>query len=482
MDCANHVCVSSPSASGGGRGDATSEGVDCPHCHSVAYCSEQCRYVDWVKHDCANVVRVGARADTLFVPYHYEDTMTLTELGEPDMRSPLVQSYVAVHHGEDHTVVQTEVPALISADSETGWTAQFITPGRGVDPTQDETLARLSYEIRVSQPNEESPERDLLQQSFFGTFPRDTIYDGNDDPRVAALLGKKTKQETATATQKKPSFAKRFANAFGRAARRVISAADKIKSSVIFWPLISDATYTSQYDITGNLKIELFIGNGNNMHSVGNIRGGYDMSPTRLQSGVSATVKKAFELRLGGKASLRSTAGLRSMRAQAQGVIAVVTMEIEKKNKFVTVRDIELVVPVQLLKSKLYNGGAVRKLSDVDMDVVRTLTEVDREEEGATVPVYSQLSSPIAFRCDPSSTAQLVGLTMALENTFATNKRAAADASLQQAAGVVRKYTRACLDAPASAGASRQDVPMDVNTAIRSATEKLYEYNVSTRA
>ncbi len=143
-DCANHVCGNQCHAEGG---------VTCPLCHGATYCSEECRQVDAIKHDCPNVVRIAAPNDTLFVPYMYEDRMTAAELGDADPRSPLVANRLLVHHAADRNMSTRVLPALIEADSGTGWVKNFVTPTIGINPMSDErtkaALAGALYTITI---------------------------------------------------------------------------------------------------------------------------------------------------------------------------------------------------------------------------------------------------------------------------------------------------------------------------------------------
>lgn len=68
--CSNHTC-----------GKALKEkDVLCPLCvdSEMAYCSEECRLMDWVKHKCENaylVKGVAAAVQSVFAPYHFEDML-----------------------------------------------------------------------------------------------------------------------------------------------------------------------------------------------------------------------------------------------------------------------------------------------------------------------------------------------------------------------------------------------------------------------
>ncbi len=51
VKCANHVCEKEIDP-------LTQERILCALCRNVTYCSGECQMVDWVKHECPNVVHV----------------------------------------------------------------------------------------------------------------------------------------------------------------------------------------------------------------------------------------------------------------------------------------------------------------------------------------------------------------------------------------------------------------------------------------
>lgn len=482
MDCSNHVCTTT---TGGGAC------VTCELCHAATYCSEECRTVDWVKHACHNVRRVAARGDTLFVRYNYEDRMSADELGAADPRSPLVSAHLAVHYGPDRVRTVVEVPALLGADSNTGWTANFVTPGRGIDPTlKANKLNGLSYGIHIEQLDEDDRVERALR--IGGLFSRDTVYDANKNERVKRLLGKKgweADKEEANENRESPSALRRglrkFADTFKRGVRRTTSFVDKAQTNVVMWPDLqteySDVADGVLFDISGNLRIIVTIGTTVESASVtvGKLRGGYDLNTTATESGVKSSLKKAFEVRLQGK--FKSTAGLHTYRAQANGMTAIVTFLVSKGDtKQATIRDIEFSMPkARLLKARATLGdvnSATHSLNQ-SKDV---LSGSDDEDDTPPPPPPKdkdeQMQAAIPFRCDARVAAQLVGLTVALEHTLIKNKQAAADDALRSDAAIVRAYTRNIVDS--LGGVAPKTVPMAVNTAVRCATEALYEYNV----
>lgn len=76
VTCANGACAKHLDLSKG------TPNILCPLCASTdtVYCSEACRMIDWVGHKCDNAflisAAVGQKQATLFVPYHFEDTLS----------------------------------------------------------------------------------------------------------------------------------------------------------------------------------------------------------------------------------------------------------------------------------------------------------------------------------------------------------------------------------------------------------------------
>jgi hypothetical protein len=426
MACANHVCDSTTAAS-----------IACPHCHGVAYCSEQCRVIDWVKHDCANVTRVADPAETRFVPYYFQDHMTDAERGPipaPGTASPLLESHMLVHYGTDQTRTVREIPSLIAADSQSGWRTDFVTPTIGTDP--DRYALAGEYTIRAELLDNSLEGNTIKFKDYVGTFTKNTIYKGNTDEDVARLLANKPM------TTESDSFGKRAKEAVRRFASAVAVKTAGVSTSVLFWPKINFAEALS-LPATGNLRVSLYVRGVLVTH----IRGGFDLRKVAAMSKLSAITKTAFEVRV--KSKFKHPEGLYPYQAVVADVIATSTFKIAKAGTEGTLRDIELVVPEMTIHAALNDNRVPVKAEAIQSE----------------------------YRCNPRVFEQLMGLVLAAEATTVSNKAAAADETLQHNAGIVRSYTRNIQDklqcvAPA-------DVPMEVNTAVHFVTHALYDYNVA---
>lgn len=435
MACANHVC--------GGGGEAK---IACPLCKGVAYCSEACRVIDWVKHDCGNVIRVASPNDTPFLPYYFEDRMSDAELGPAlaagaTSASPIGQSHVALYFGPNQTRAEYAIPARVEsgADSQSGWRTDFVTPSIGADPNTF-GLGAQQYRIRISLLDD-TLEGNVLpgkQRDYAGTFSADTVYKGNTEERVDNLLKNKGW------TTPKDSIFKRGVDVLRRGLTKATHLTNTVLTSILFWPKITNET-ALQLPATGNLRVEIYVGNVLVTH----IRGGFNLSASASMSKLSSGVQAAFQVRLKSKFSPALAVGMFPFQAKADDIIATMTMKIAQGGKSGSLRDIELVVPETIIHDAI-NQSVVK--SPISRAVV------------------------VEYRCNPRVAEQLIGLVCAVETASAHNKQVANDEALQNNSGILRKYARVVQDklncnAPA-------DVPMEVNTAVRYVTHALYDYNV----
>ncbi len=444
MACANHVCDNSSGAAC----------ISCPLCHSVAYCSEQCRVIDWVGHDCANVLRVTSPNQTIFRPYFYEDRMSAEELGPvpaPGSGSPLLQSYLAVQYGGDHKGVVYEIPALIAAQSSTGWAANFITPVRGVNP-KVEKLQDSDFTVRATLFEDDNMGADkvIFTVDHKGSFLQRTIYEGSPNEDVNRLLGE------IGWTSDSDSRLDRVTDLAERTKRKIMSKTSKQSKNFIFWPKITKQT-AREFPAFGNLRVELFVG----AVLVMRLSGGYDLRASALQSKLSGIFKKSFETRVKGK--FRSASGMFPLIAVAQDVKVTATFSIAPGGAKGMLLDLEVMVPVDQVHEKL-NAS------------VRSAVDASHSDGPGGLAAFRELEKT-EFRCDPRDSNDLNGLTLAIETTLATNKEAAANEEFQNNAGIVRSYARHVQDKLKCV--APRDIPMDVNTAVRAVVDALYEYNIS---
>ncbi len=433
MACANHVC---------GEQHAT---IACPLCQTVAYCSEACRVIDWVKHDCANVIRVSSPNDAPFLPYFFEDRMSDAELGPTlapgaTSASPIGQSHVALYFGPNQTRVEYAIPARIEADSQSGWRTDFVTPTIGGDPQTFE-LNSQTYHITIELLDNSLTARVIEKADYKGTLQANTVYKGNTDEDVDKLLKNKGW------TTQKDSIFKRGTELFRRGVTKVTNVTNSELGAILFWPKVT-ASSALELPTTGNLRVSLYLGDALITH----IRGGYSLSKSAAMNKLSSGAKAAFELRIKSKFPPALAKGMFPFQARADGVIATMTMKIAPNGNTGSLRDIELVVPEDVIHGAI--NRSVRKTNE---------------------PVKSVAMAE--YRCNPRVAEELIGLVCAVETASVHNKQIAEDESLQNNSGILRKYARNIQDklnctAPA-------DVPMEVNTAVRYVTHALYDYNVA---
>ena len=96
MSCANHICNAPLS------GEA--DHVACSLCKAAVYCSTKCQAMDWLKHDCPNVVHVDHVDAQVMVPYYYEDRLPVATVEKLNVQDPVFAAYSIVHHGTNQVV------------------------------------------------------------------------------------------------------------------------------------------------------------------------------------------------------------------------------------------------------------------------------------------------------------------------------------------------------------------------------------------
>jgi hypothetical protein len=407
--CGNAICKNE-------IGDKQTDAfVTCSLCLQPAYCSEACRAIDWVKHDCPNCLIVPEKTQNMMVPYYFEDMLPQQVLSELEATDPIFQSYAFVHHGTDQTVTQWIQPPLIGADSN-----QYAIGGvevdskiaRGSDPRDpDIGIANgTMYGIRITTTDTEI--------NIAGSIPNDMIFAKNPNKKAAALAGDFNK------------------GSFLDGLRNLRSKFVKDTQSLVFWPQVGETEPIPQY---GNLTIELQVGS---MRSI-SVTTGYDLTEDAARAGtgsrISKGVKKYFEQRLKTKFPGKEAA-IKYMITRhlltPEGTQIAITFRVLPREKTATIVDIEILVQKSQLMT-LKKKTTPSLLPGLSKDL---LSEREEELMQAT-EVMNAISVPID--CDPKNMSQVTGLIMALEMHMQDGE----NKHLADNAGIIRKYGRSLLDA-----------------------------------
>jgi hypothetical protein len=419
----------------------TSTFVTCSLCLQPAYCSEACRAIDWVKHDCPNSLIVPEKTQNMMVPYYFEDILPQQVLSSLEANDPIFQSYAFVHHGTDQIVTQWIQPPLISADSN-----QYAIGGvevdskiaRGSDPRDpDIGLTGGTYSIIVGVFGSEKGDFDETI-NLAGTIPKDMIFAKNPNKKAAALAG---------------DFNSKFV---------------KDTQSLVFWPQVGETEPIPQY---GNMTIELQV---NSLKTI-SVTTAYDLTEDAARAGTSSRiskgVKKYFERRLKTKFPGKEAA-IKYMITRhlltPEGTQIAITFRALPREKTATIVDIEILVQKSQLMAKKKMTSSYMPPSMNTENTKNVLS--DREEELSEI-MSSVNAISVPIDCDPKNMSQVTGLIMALEMHMQDGE----NKHLADNAGIIRKYGRSLLDAK---GQAPEVVPMEVNAAIHTAVNDLSEIGI----
>lgn len=443
--CGNAICQNE-------IGDKQTDAyVTCSLCLQPTYCSEACRAIDWVKHDCPNCLIVPEKTQNMMVPYYFEDMLPQQVLSSLEPTDPIFQSYAFVHHGTDQTVTQWIQPPLIGADSN-----QYAIGGvevdskiaRGSDPRdKDIGLTDGGYRINISVFGSSSEEFDETI-NLAGAIPRDMIFAKNPYKKAAALAGDLNKGSILDGL------------------RNLRSKFVKDTQSLVFWPPVGETDPIPQY---GNMTIELQV---NALKTI-SVTTGYDLTEDAARAGtgsrISKGVKKYFEQRLKTKFPGKEAA-IKYMITRhlltPEGTQIAITFRVLPREKTATIVDIEILVQKSQLMPKKTTPSVPPSLKT---GLSKDLFSEREEELMQATEVLNAISVPID--CDPKNMSQVTGLIMALEMHMQDGE----NKHLADNAGIIRKYGRSLLDAQ---GKAPEVVPMEVNAAIHTAVNDLSEIGI----
>ena len=424
--CTNHTCEHTINI-------AQDTHVLCPLCRNAAYCSEECRMIDWAAHACPNAVRVDKVGTLLATPYFYEDEMPADIIGEELLNeaSPLKESFLLHHVGTDMKVTQwiqvgeMAVPYAAEVNPK-------ISMGRGSNPEKlfenMPTLVNREFEIIVQSESNNSTAR----TTFAGKVGIDAIYAGNKENSKASAIAK--------------SF---ISNLLSK----------KQTESILLWPNPKLKAGRDQFPRAGYISVELKIA-GMEPLSVEFEHVALSNKSGRLTSLLTKRLEARLKLKFPGTES--GIKYMQTLRAKTpSGLIVNLTFSVKpNQTESMQLKDVEFLVPDSEIRPE-------------------SLTK-SNEEADAVVAAFRNVKSVSSesIYCDATNISHMTGLTMALEYAQAQIKAGIAEGNAQNniafenAAAIVRKHTRAMLDGKSFV---KSGVPMEVNAAVYTAVNALHE-------
>jgi hypothetical protein len=457
--CSNHTCTS--------QFDKTvDEYMTCSLCLQPAYCSEECRLLDWPAHACPNVVQTPSLQVGFAVPYYYEDMLTAEDLQDMPVDSPIFQSFQVNHYNANRTISQYMVPSLVPLEKNAQSKDDEAPIARGKNPAKLLTLLNTNYTLRISVQGR--------TVDVIGTIPNDMIYkENNTNPTARALSG-------GGAT-----FKEKARNVFRGGLRRALHHAE---TSYIFWPQNRRLRENLiEVDLAGDIEVWLLVKDTSGKEkAISYVTAGYKL-PVPGKNDVSAAGRKVqqmfrSQLEMKFKGSDLSTKNLYVRRySDFEGNGIVLTFEITPGSYKAKLVDVEYVVDAERvkvaelptnvptvdtkdsLKKTLGSLGMTKDGSDED-DEAPPPPPDDKEELKK-----SMISTQ--YKCNVRDFEDIMGLSMALE-TFIANDSNQNSKSLESHAAIIKEYVHKMQD---NQGVAPESIPPEVDVAVMTAVNAMYE-------
>ena len=448
--CSNHTCTS--------QFDKTvDEYMTCSLCLQPAYCSEECRLLDWPAHACPNVVQTPSLQVGFAVPYYYEDMLTAEELQDMPVDSPIFQSFQVNHYNANRTISQYVVPALVPLEKYAQSKDDETPIARGKNPAQLSGFSNYVLKINVQGRTIEVD----------GLIPGDMIFkENNMNPKARALSG-------GGAT-----FKEKARNVFRGGLRRALHHAE---TSYIFWPrneLIRKNLV--EVDLAGDITVSLYLQKTDKTKSsVSYVSAGYKL-PVPGKNDVSAAGRKVqqmfrSQLEMKFKGSDLSTKNLYVRRySDFEGNGIVLTFEITPGSYKAKLVDVEYVVDAERVKGAdtVTDDSLKKTLGPLGM----TKGGSDEDDEAPPPPPddkeelkKSMISTQ--YKCNVRDFEDIMGLSMALE-TFIANDSNQNSKSLESHAAIIKEYVHKMQD---NQGLAPESIPPEVDVAVMTAVNAMYE-------
>lgn len=442
IPCDNHTCTA--------RFDkANDEYHTCALCLQPAYCSDECRLMDWRAHDCPNVYKTEDIKQGFAVPYYYEDMLTAEELEEVPVGDPIFQSHQVMHCNTNRTVSEYMIPSLVEKNAIS---QDYEGPvARGKNPEDIKSIGKYMLRIQVGEQSE------AKTYDIYGNIPKDMIFKDNSQNETARAIS----GGGATTGEK-------LKNIFKGGLRRALHSQE---TSYIFWPgakefIEKDIKLPS---LSESLIISLWVLKPDgNWEEVSNVSTGIrlDRPGGKDVSSVSRRVRQMFRTQLNLKFKSVSNISLDDLvvkrHGDGEGNSVVLTFQITPKSDRARLVDVEYVTDALAFAKFTSN---------------KTLSAKEKELMKAA-GVDSEKMIESRFACDVRNFEEVVGLAMALDTFIASppsngGSRKMADLrDLEAKSAIIKEYAHKMQDNQGEAPAT---IPPEVDTAIMVALNAMYE-------
>jgi hypothetical protein len=450
--CANHTCTS--------KFDKTvDEYLTCSLCLQPAYCSDECRLLDWPTHACDNVHQTEHIKAGFAVPYYYEDMLSGDDLNDLPVDSPIFQSYQVMYCNANRTISQYVIPSLVEKNAESKDDEAPIA--RGKNPAKLLTLLNTNYTLRIAVGGR--------TVDVIGSIPNDMIFkENNANPTARALSGGGA------------NFKEKVRNVFRGGLRRALHHAE---TSYIFWPQnrrLRDNLI--EVDLAGDIEVWLLVKDASGKEkTISYVIAGYKL-PVPGKKDVSAAGRKVqqmfrSQLELKFKGSDLSTKNLYVRRySDFEGNGIILTFEITPGSYKAKLVDIEYVVDAERVKvaeipadvPTVDTKGSLKKtLGDVG------ITKDGDDDEAPPPPPPDEETKTLTsqYKCNVRDFEDIMGLSMALD-TFIAQSPSQGLAHLESQAAVIKEYVHKMQD---NQGVAPESIPPEVDTAVMTAVNAMYE-------
>lgn len=399
--CANHTCSVTTSE--------TDSHVTCSLCLTPMYCSEECRLMDWIQHDCPNAIAVDRVGAIAAMPYAWEDFMSAEVRDTLPFNAPTFQSYLLQSMGSDMKVSQWTQVGDVAGKVRHHSTVSVGSGGDG----PSERYADYEYRITVTQDGS-------LLYDKTGRVKDIAVHPSNPSKRLNAL---------ATAFK-----------------------SELHSSSILLWPNPQEIR---------NKNITL--------RNSGELRVTVDMA--RTSGGVPVSILDT-EFRYGtrgaGLSWWREAKG--KARKYLDGRYKIKFGEYDDTIKYMSSLRVPTGrgAQINLTFTTLPGQTNEHHFRDIEILIPESMLIGDRPAE----PMYELDNAPISFYCDARNINHVNALTMALEMVQADpDSKELMSPDLLNAAGIIRKHTRE-MNADPKKYVS-EAVPVEVNTAVYMATTEI---------
>jgi len=450
VSCANHTCNAQFCK-------ASDEYITCSLCLQPAYCSDECRLLDWRAHSCPNVHETKNISAGLAVPYYYEDMLTQEELSDVPINDPIFQSYQVLCCNANRTIQQDVVPSLIEFNAKS---KDDETPiARGKNPEAWNGIKDYTLRIVIGGKT----------YDIVGQIPRDMIYKENaTNEKARAISGGGA------------DFKDRVKNIFKGGARRAFRHAE---TSFIFWPSTQKVINSFiEVDFAGDIEVWLLIKKSTGAEEkISNVIAGYDL-PSPGRNDVSAAARKVqqmfrsqIELKFQGIDDV-STKNLYVRRySDFEGNGIVLTFQITPgTRKGAQLVDLEYVVNANRVKKSVFmNKFDMGSMSDKE----KALSNTFGENTNILLKDDDNLNSLIEskYACNVRDFEEMVGLSMAIDTYIASPSSLASSATLRDLdnkSAIIKEYVHTM---QTNNGQAPESIPPEVDTAIMVAMNVMYQ-------